>query len=291
MTGWIRKGAGFFIRTDMPVALSAYLLALQTGFVAGHTDPLSPVYLFVFTAALAVYNVPFASIGPWHRGPRIRFTDTDQPVAVIFLLAAASAMFFWMHIPAAPAVTATAGLLAAGYVMPFRLAGRRVPGLRNIPLAKSVILAAVWTLVTAWFPLAMATGCGARDTAFLVAERFVFIFALCIAFDIRDVEKDARRRLMTIPVVFGVRAAKAVSVACLVLFAGLALFHVRMVCDLHMAGAGWGILEPLCVSAAVTAAGILFLNHRMGRERYSLLMDSTMILQFALVAGWSVLSR
>ena len=80
--------------------------------------------------------------------------------------------------------------------------------LREIPGLKIVLIAFTWTYVVYLFP---HINSGNQPSALLSTGIFLYIIAVTIPFDIRDLELDSPRQL-TIPQLFGVRGAKFISV-------------------------------------------------------------------------------
>jgi 4-hydroxybenzoate polyprenyltransferase len=96
--------------------------------------------------------------------------------------------------------------------MPIFTLGDQKFGLRNIPGLKQFLITLVWTMSTVLLPILEAqahhlTALSMRDTTILVAERFLFIAALTIPFDIRDLFEDKSSGLKTVPVIWGEKKA------------------------------------------------------------------------------------
>ena len=92
--------------------------------------------------------------------------------------------------------------------------------LRDVPGLKIFLIAFVWSYVTEGLP-ALINGEPIYYLALL--ERFLFIFAITIPFDIRDVNYDSSH-LTTIPQYFGVNTAKLVALFA-ILSSELILFY------------------------------------------------------------------
>jgi len=83
-------------------------------------------------------------------------------------------------------------------------------GLRSIPFVKIFLIALVWSIVTVGLPLANHLDQISFLDFVLFMERFFFILAITIPFDIRDLGID-NRGLRTIPQLLGVKKAKLLS--------------------------------------------------------------------------------
>lgn len=92
--------------------------------------------------------------------------------------------------------------------------------LRDLPGVKIFLIAIVWSLVTEGFPALLA---GGKLNVLPLLERFLFVFAITIPFDIRDLRFDDKG-LATIPLVFGVRKARWIGIIAL-FFAELILAY------------------------------------------------------------------
>ena len=101
------------------------------------------------------------------------------------------------------------------YVLPFGYP-RRYFGLRAIPALKVPIVGLVWAVVTVALPL-QVSGITFSDpiAQLLFFQRFLFVMALTIAFDIRDGLIDPPA-LRTIPQLFGDRAARWIAIGMIV---------------------------------------------------------------------------
>ena len=96
------------------------------------------------------------------------------------------------------------GFVSIIYGLPIYKNGSHLFRLRDVPGLKIFLIAFVWAYVTEGLP-ALING----EPLYYLAlfERFLFIFAITIPFDIRDVNYDASH-LATIPQYFGINTAK-----------------------------------------------------------------------------------
>lgn len=103
-------------------------------------------------------------------------------------------------------------LLGIFYFLPFS-------NLRTIPVVKSFTVGAVWVLVCVVAPLE-GTGWTTPKIFFCIIQLF-FISALCVLFNIRDVEKDRESHTHSVPVLFGIQKAKIFNYAILLFYLSL----------------------------------------------------------------------
>jgi hypothetical protein len=92
-----------------------------------------------------------------------------------------------------------AGVISLLYFLPFS-------NLRSIPFLKSFIIGLVWTLISVVAPLGLNDISNAKIN-FAIGQ-LLFITALCVLFNIRDVQQDITSNTYTIPVLYGVNVAK-----------------------------------------------------------------------------------
>jgi 4-hydroxybenzoate polyprenyltransferase len=112
-------------------------------------------------------------------------------------------------------VYAVALFISLLYFLPFT-------NLRSIPFLKSLIVGTVWVLVCVVAPLAGTEPTDAKIN-FSLAQLF-FITALCVLFNIRDMEQDKLTNTFTVPVLYGINAAKVFAVLLLLAYLGACYF-------------------------------------------------------------------
>lgn len=115
--------------------------------------------------------------------------------------------------------------LALFYVVPVWKKEDKWLRIRDIPYVKIFLVASVWTFVTVLLPFLCIDPNWFPDTAVLItaAQRFMFIFAITMPFDIRDLEHDRSVGLTTFAGRLGVEGVKKASGVLLVLVALLAV--------------------------------------------------------------------
>ena len=86
--------------------------------------------------------------------------------------------------------------------------------IRNIPFAKIFVIALVWTISTMLLLVLENNMLINQNLILHLSARFLFVFAISIPFDIRDLRFDDKK-MKTIPIVFGERKAKLIGVMAL----------------------------------------------------------------------------
>jgi 4-hydroxybenzoate polyprenyltransferase len=91
---------------------------------------------------------------------------------------------------------------------------------------KTILIALVWSVATVYVPVLQSMDSPDNfQTLFIFTERFAFIFAIAIPFDIRDMGDDTRNGIKTIPLAFGEKSALRITNIALLLCALIASVH------------------------------------------------------------------
>jgi hypothetical protein len=143
-----------------------------------------------------------------------RFTRTKAfqgPLSILSILAAIYCVFFFFQLKTNSQIGLIGmAFLSLGYVLPILGNGRR---LRDVAFLKIFLIAFVWAVITVGLPF-LESNQTTTDNYFwaLFIERLCFIFALCIPFDIRDMDWDIKTNVQTIPLSIGVKKAKILGI-------------------------------------------------------------------------------
>lgn len=166
-------------------------------------------------------------------------------------------------------------MVAILYAWPFipseggRLALRDIPGLKIFWIAGS------WVAVTAVLPLLGITTLSS-GWVMLMLERFFFILAITVPFDVRDLHFDAATK-KTIPQVFGTRRSGWIAL----LFN--ALFLVFVLTSFFSGQYNLQITLVLGACGAINATVLFFSFRQRPEPYYSVVLDGLTILQPAMV--------
>ncbi len=100
------------------------------------------------------------------------------------------------------------------YIVPFRINNKN---LRSIASLKLFLIAITWAGVTVLFPLVQNDLFINTEVVIIFIQRFLFILAVTIPFDIRDIQVD-HDQLKTLPQIIGVNSSKFFSGMVLIAF-------------------------------------------------------------------------
>jgi 4-hydroxybenzoate polyprenyltransferase len=220
------KSVDFIIYGNFLIAICATMSTLSTVvLISGFIDVKDAVLaLFVGAATFFLYNLhkPITYLLRKQFIDNQRFTKTKAfqiPLSILTILAGIYCVFFFFSTQSLQLNTQLfligIGFLSLGYVFPIFGKGRR---LRDLAYVKIFLIALVWAAMTVGLPyLEVKNAVNVFDFWQLFIERACFVFALCIPFDIRDMDWDAQTNVKTIPLSMGVKNAKLVGISALIL--------------------------------------------------------------------------
>ncbi len=112
------------------------------------------------------------------------------------------------------------GIVSCGYVIPFLKGGKRI---RDFNYVKILLIGFVWAYISCLPLLDAKIGYGNLLLIFL--EKVIFVIAITIPFDVRDLSIDGKMNLITLPKVIGLTKSYWISYGLLLL--GLMLFIIN----------------------------------------------------------------
>jgi 4-hydroxybenzoate polyprenyltransferase len=175
-------------------------------------------------------------------------------------------------------------VLSFAYGLPLFSLGDKKFGLRNIPGLKLLLITLVWTMSIVLLPVLEAQAAhlatiSLRDTTILIAKRFLFIGALAIPFDIRDLFEDKQLGLKTIAVAWGEKNAY---LFCQALLAGyvILLFLFK--------NKGFDT-DFFALALSIVLTGWLIFRSKWEKNEYYyfFFLDGVLILQYMFVIAFS----
>lgn len=273
------------------MALCAVAQALLTFHLIG-SKTVFPVLGLLFTSTLGIYNFCILITKPAkpETSPykRVRWFFAHYRLMVTFTIVSLLSLvpLFFIITTESKILLMFLGVLSFGYGLPLFTVGEQKFGLRNIPGLKPFLITLVWTMSCVLFPVLEAmhkhlTDVSMRDTTILIAKRFLFIGALTIPFDIRDLFDDRKMGLKTIPVVWGEKKAY---LFCQVLLAGyiVLLFLFRQ----H----GFN-LDFFALTLTVILTGWLIFKSAWQKNEYYYFfyMDGVLILQYVIIVAFNAI--
>lgn len=265
------------------------ICAVAQGLVTYHLLNVKPdryILAIIFFGTIGVYNFSMLLSKPKNpeNSPfvRVRWIFSHHrliiSITLISVLCLVPLGLLYLSIEAKLLMIFTA-LLALGYNIPFLTLNNQKIGLRNIPGIKLFLIALVWSVSCVLLPVVelernYQINISSAETLLLVAKRFLFIAAITIPFDIRDLFQDKLYALKTIPVMLGEKKAY---IFCQFLLLGylvlLLLFSQAINAD----------VIALTLVLLLTGWLILKSNIKKNEYYYFFYLDGTMLLQYLMI--------
>ena len=234
-------------------------------------------YAFVFGATLVQYNLHYIIKATANPGSaRLAWSVHNRNIHRFFLLLGliliiiSMLSFHLRHL----LLLLFIGLVAFLYSFPF-LPFRGKKRIKDFGLLKIITLSLLWTLVTVWFPI-VESPFAIISFQLVFLRRFIFIFILCLLFDIRDVPVDKAENINTLPVRMGMAKAYSLAYSLLFFFTMLNVVQVIRIAE-----------YPQFWAMMISALATFFIIRKSRNNRndlyYLAAVDGMMILQALLV--------
>jgi 4-hydroxybenzoate polyprenyltransferase len=272
------------------------ICAVAQGLVTYHLLNVKPdkyILAIIFFGTIGIYNFSMLLSKP--KNPenssfvRVRWIFSHHrliiSITLISVLCLIPLGLLYLSIEAKLLMIFTA-ILALGYNIPFLTLNNQKIGLRNIPGIKLFLIALIWSISCVLLPVVelehnYQINISSADTLLLVAKRFLFIAAITIPFDIRDLFQDKLYALKTIPVMLGEKKAYFF---CQFLLAGylvlLLLFGHAPISD----------IVGLTLTLLLTGWLIFKSSIKKNEYYYFFYLDGTMLLQYIVLVLSSCLA-
>lgn len=278
-----KQTADFLIYSNLYIATAAVLMTVQAQIQLGMKPDWHPYLFLIFFATLFEYNLhKFVAVffykNVLHES---KFSWISKNLKLFYFVVFASVSGFILAACFAKwKVLLTLfplGAITFLYSFPVYKKGVKIFRLREVPLVKIFIISLVWSATCILLPMVQADLKFSLPTlCLLIFERFLFVFAITVPFDIRDMESDSKSGLKTLPLMIGERNSIRMANFAIFCFLVITICHYAIKQQYYFAGA-------LAVSGLTT---LLFLNNKRIRSlphyHYGIL-DGTMSLQGLLI--------
>ena len=191
-------------------AIASLGIYAQTTFGLG--NDWRPILLIFFTA-LIPYNLDriFDSYVQTIPDDKAQLFFRQPYVLILLFMATVGAVFLLYNAPLNVRYVSLTGIFPLLYgapVFPLKQKEWHWYRLKDIPGSKAWIVGSIITYAVVALPLAYAGVGFDRYAAFITLFLFVFIVTNSHIFDIRDLESDRQKGVVTLPIMIGVRGAK-----------------------------------------------------------------------------------
>jgi len=239
-------------------------------------------YCFVFGATLAQYNLHyFAKTVAVTGSQRQAWSQNKKQLHLILLILGGALIlfsFFSFHLKHF-IILGCLGAISFLYSFPF-LPFEKKRRIKDYGLLKILTITLLWTLVTVWFPV---NSMSVANELFLLIffKRFVFMFVLCLLFDVRDMEIDSSDNINTLAVMIGKKRSYFLSYTLLFIFVVLSFVQYFYLPQT-------GFLIAMLISAAATFLTIELTKKTNSDYIFLAGIDGMMLLQAILVFLFSL---
>lgn len=287
----LKKCIDFLIFSNLYIAIAAVLFTVQSQVQLGMHPNWHPYLFLILFATLFEYNLhKFVAVFFYkHALQENKFSWIAKNLNLFYFIVFSSVAGFIIAACFAKwRVLITLfplGILTFLYSFPVYKKGIKIFRLREVPLVKIFIISLVWSATCILLPVVQANlHVNLQLLLLLIFERFLFVFAITVPFDIRDMESDEKSRLKTLPLLVGEKASIRIANAALILF--------MIICTVH-----YTAMQQYQFVAAFLISGlstVYFINNRKvkGLVHYHYgVLDGTMTLQGLLVIAFYFLAR
>ncbi len=208
----LKRAFDFYLNSSVHVSLAVVSLAAITFQIFQLSLNIS-LLIFIFLGSITGYNfVKYAGLAKLHYRSLATNLKIIQGFSVIAFLGFIYSSFF--QPVSVLIVAAFMGFFTILYALPVFSNSRN---LRSLTGVKIYVIAFVWAGVTVLLPLVDKIDLLQRDVLIEFIQRFCFIIALTLPFEIRDLQFDSKQ-LRTIPQKIGVKNTKLLGFVLILVF-------------------------------------------------------------------------
>ncbi len=263
----------FFINTNIFVSISTFCLYKISELLFGFQN--YKIGFFVFFSTLFAYNymrLPFFfqendsnNYSTDYSQKSIYFFLFISAIFIIFLSSSLGLKFIQLLLPPI--------LISIIYPLLIKINNRQY-GIRNIPFLKIFLISFTWSYVTLLLP---ALYYDVQLDYFLLSsffERFLFVLAIAMPFDIRDYNSD---KIRTFPNTIGIINSKIFAWFCLL------LIQILLIINVIHSNIAMPVFLGLFLSIEISSLVIYLTNTERSSFFYSILVESLSLVMYLLV--------
>src|SRR6185437_4479282 len=269
----------FLINSNVFISVAAVTMTIETQIQLGMHPQLHPYLFLIFFATLFEYNL--------HRLITIltnkKAINSDKHswvkkyLKMFYLLVLISFVGFGITVLLAKKevllTLAPIAILTLFYSTPISKRTEAIMRLRQIPFLKIFLISFVWSVATILLPIIQSEKMFNQIHVWIMLlERFLFIFAITIPFDIRDMVADETSGLRTLPLLIGEKKSITLATSILLPFLLISLIHYFLTNQLF-------IFLAFTISGATTLIFLIDENAKNLSLYYYGILDGTILLQ------------
>ncbi len=208
----------FLIQTHILISLAAVTLTQATAVQVGMPPEAHAYLAVIFFATMLDYNFHRFMAVNLHpealKTEKFKWAAQHLLLLRILIITSFSGLLIALYFVSSEIMyfLAFLGILTILYSISLRRNPKSKFSIPGITGMKTILLAFVWTEATVFLPLLQSGKAFELNQILLIfCERFIFIFAIAIPFDIRDKAADTLSGIRTIPTEFGTKRALQIS--------------------------------------------------------------------------------
>lgn len=279
---WLKRALDFILYTHIFIGLCAMALCWGAFTLFNGQEVHSSYLIFAFCGTIWVYNL--------HRSVGLRLTKRENwphrfqifhelsrvnMIIGLITLVTGIYVFFSALLPYTLCLLPPV-LVSLLYVFP--LSAKKI--VRSIPYLKIFLIAFVWAWITIVLPFVMSGQQNLGLVSLLFAERFLFILAITIPFDIRDRKQDTYQSVDTLVHRLGISGSKRLAYALLVI---CIIISSLAVVKFWMASLYAFLHWPVYIISIILVAGV---RKKRKDSYYTLGLDGMMLLMGVLEVSY-----
>jgi 4-hydroxybenzoate polyprenyltransferase len=274
----------YFVYGSWWVAICASAMGLLSWLELTAESWNTPLFVFILGSTLVIYNLNMLSglkelrqMGTHSERHHWCMQNERLMIATLVIGLILSGISVWFLNPAIWLLMIPLAFVALAYAAPIVRRKAAKIRIREIALWKIFIIAAVWSGITVILPAVHLHGLHQIHVLLswdMAIERAIFILAITIPFDIRDLVNDAKKNVKTLPSVMGWKNSVILAEFLLLLFIGLVWNRVA-----HTSPIFVGYL----LSTVITMIGVSLATPKRNDMYCSFWIEGTMLLQFLAV--------
>jgi len=263
--------------SNIHISLSAFCYALTTAFVIGEIPPFS-LMLIIFSGTLLAYM--FHRMYPIWANHTIAESNhilnwtkkNKSALNVLFSFALVISLISFAPLYGSiKLLLVVLAFINIAYSIPFVNYKGSKKALRDWPFSKLILIAFTWAVVCALLPALAIGNVSIQTIMALTLEKFFFIIAITIPFDIKDIAFDDYDNIATLPSRYGNDIAIIIALFSLILSLFFFLIFIESSISTKLV---------YFLFYGITA-GLLFKSRNIQQEQFYLFgLDGLMILLF-----------
>jgi 4-hydroxybenzoate polyprenyltransferase len=279
----IKKFVDFLLFTSIFVAGCAIAFCLETSIMLNVPFNNFSFYAFVFGATIVQYNLHYiVKKVAVKDSARLAWSRQNKNIHLLLLIAGCLLIIyslFGFHLEHF-IILFILGCISFLYSFPF-IPFAQKKRIKDYGFLKIITLSLLWTLVTVWFPVS-GREYDAGLFVFIFLKRLVFMFILCLLFDMRDIEVDRSENIRTLAVTLGRKNSYILSYLMLLLFVLLSVAQYIYLPQIRF-------LVPMLISSMATLITIEITKKLNSDYVYLAGIDGMMLLQPILIYSFSLI--